>query len=87
MNEILSAAKELGDFMRQRQWEYCIIGGLAVIRWGEPRLTQDWLDIQGLMTRQGGRLERSYILGHLEVLSALKEAPETMAQTRSILGT
>ena len=27
--------------MAARGWEHCIIGGLAVQRWGEPRLTRD----------------------------------------------
>ncbi|MDA0323617.1 MAG: hypothetical protein O2923_13010 [Verrucomicrobia bacterium] len=27
--------------MAAREWEHCIIGGLAVQRWGEPRLTRD----------------------------------------------
>ena len=41
MNAIFAAAKEVADFMQARDWEYCVIGGLAVQRWGEPRLTQD----------------------------------------------
>lgn len=27
--------------MEQRQWKFCIIGGLAVQQWGEPRTTLD----------------------------------------------
>jgi len=41
MNAIFTAAKEVADFMAARRWDFCIIGGLAVQRWGEPRLTQD----------------------------------------------
>ncbi len=41
MNAIFAAAKEVCDFMKARHWRFCIIGGLAVQRWGEPRLTQD----------------------------------------------
>ncbi len=41
MNLIFQAAKEVSDFMEANRWRYCIIGGLAVIRWGEPRLTID----------------------------------------------
>jgi hypothetical protein len=26
---------------REHRWGFCFIGGLAVIRWGEPRLTRD----------------------------------------------
>jgi hypothetical protein len=35
------AAKEIGDFCVARGWRFCIIGGLAVQRWGEPRTTLD----------------------------------------------
>jgi hypothetical protein len=41
MNAIFEAARELQDFCRSRLWRSCIIGGLAVQRWGEPRLTRD----------------------------------------------
>lgn len=41
MNQLFDAAKEAADFMQARNWKFCIIGGLAVLRWGEPRLTED----------------------------------------------
>lgn len=41
MNALFEAAKEVCDFMASRRWKFCIIGGLAVQRWGEPRLTRD----------------------------------------------
>lgn len=41
MNGLFEAALEVERFMRQQQWRFCIIGGLAVIRWGQPRATQD----------------------------------------------
>ena len=41
MNALFQAAKEIADFMDAREWRYCVIGGLAVMRWGEPRTTQD----------------------------------------------
>ena len=41
MNAIFQAAKEVCHFMEARQWRYCIIGGLAVLRWGEVRTTLD----------------------------------------------
>jgi hypothetical protein len=40
MNPIFAAALEVQDFCRARRWKFCIIGGVAVQRWGEPRLTQ-----------------------------------------------
>lgn len=41
MNPLFAAALELQRFFDARQWRFCFIGGLAVQRWGEPRLTLD----------------------------------------------
>ena len=41
MNPIFAAALEIQEFCRARRWRFCFIGGVAVQRWGEPRLTQD----------------------------------------------
>jgi hypothetical protein len=41
MNPVLDAAVELQAFCSGKGWKFCIIGGLAVQRWGEPRNTQD----------------------------------------------
>jgi hypothetical protein len=55
MNGLLEAAWEVEQFMRQQQWRFCIIGGLAVVRWGQPRATQD-VDFS-LLTGFGGEQE------------------------------
>ncbi len=57
MNALFSAAKEIGEFMDSQGWEYCVIGGLAVLRWGEPRMTRD-IDLS-LLTGVGR--EKSFI--------------------------
>ena len=41
MNELTSLALELQSFCEQRNWQFCLIGGLAVQHWGEPRFTKD----------------------------------------------
>ncbi len=41
MNPIFAAAAQIERFCADRQWPYCLIGGVAVQRWGEPRLTVD----------------------------------------------
>jgi len=41
VNRVFEAALELDRFCRERRWPFCIIGGVAVQRWGEPRGTQD----------------------------------------------
>ncbi len=57
MNGLFAAAAEIQEFMLKRDWRFCIIGGLAVARWGEPWATQD-VDIT-LLTGFGG--EASYV--------------------------
>lgn len=41
MNDVIQAASELQGFFLRRNWRFCIIGGLALQRWGEPRETVD----------------------------------------------
>jgi hypothetical protein len=41
MNPIFAAALEVQAFCQTRGFQFCFIGGLALQRWGEPRLTQD----------------------------------------------
>jgi hypothetical protein len=41
VNRLYQAAAELQSFCIERQWRFCFIGGLALIRWGEPRQTKD----------------------------------------------
>ena len=41
MNDLIDTAAELQRFFEQQKWDFCFIGGLAVIHWGEPRLTRD----------------------------------------------
>lgn len=40
MNPVLAAAQQVDDLCRGLSLRYCFIGGLAVLRWGEPRLTR-----------------------------------------------
>jgi len=49
---VLTAAGEIQQFCQQRDWRFCFIGGVAVQRWGQPRLTQD-VDLT-LLTGFGG---------------------------------
>lgn len=41
MTPLLEAAAELQAVCDAHRWQYCFIGGLAVLRWGEPRETVD----------------------------------------------
>jgi hypothetical protein len=62
MNDLLSAACEVQQFLEKREWKFCIIGGLALARWGQPRATAD-VDIT-LLTGYGD--ERQYVDALLE---------------------
>lgn len=41
MNALFAAALDVQRFCRDRGWPICVIGGVAVQRWGEPRFTRD----------------------------------------------
>ena len=41
MNEVIRAAAELQAVCTAHGWRFCLIGGLALQRWGEPRETID----------------------------------------------
>jgi hypothetical protein len=41
VSDLLDAAAEVQAFCAARAWRSCIIGGIAVQRWGEPRFTHD----------------------------------------------
>ncbi len=41
MNHVFQAADALQRFLREQNWPFCFIGGLAVQHWGEPRVTRD----------------------------------------------
>jgi hypothetical protein len=41
VNEVLRAAAQLQGVCEAQGWRFCVIGGLALLRWGEPRETVD----------------------------------------------
>ena len=49
MKDVLTAALEVQAFFNEQRWEFCIIGGIALGRWGQPRTTGD-VDVS-LLTR------------------------------------
>jgi hypothetical protein len=51
MNLVFKAAKELQDFCDAQGWRSCIIGGVAVQRWGQARVTKD-VDLNLVTERQ-----------------------------------
>ena len=81
MIEVLRAAAALQAFCESRQWRFCFIGGLALLRWGEPRETID-ADLT-LLTGFGG--EEHFIRPLLEEYPARVEDPVGFALTRRVL--
>jgi hypothetical protein len=41
MNPLLEAALHLQDLLDSWNWRFCVIGGIAVLRWGQARFTRD----------------------------------------------
>lgn len=41
MRDLFLLASEVQSFCQVRGWRFCFIGGIALQRWGEPRLTAD----------------------------------------------
>jgi hypothetical protein len=41
VNALIRAAADLQAVCAAHQWRFCFIGGLAMLRWGEPRETVD----------------------------------------------
>jgi hypothetical protein len=82
MTRLVQVAAEVQRFLDAKSWPNCVIGGLAVQRWGEPRLTED-VDltlltgfgheepyVDALLTRYEARVEspRDFALAHRVVL-------------------
>ena len=79
---IFEAARQVQDFCDRRGWRSCFIGGIAVQRWGEPRVTRD-VDLT-LLTGYGG--EDAYIDCLLEAFPArMEDAREFALRYRVLL--
>lgn len=82
MNELTTLALELQCFCEARGWKFCIIGGLAVQHWGEPRFTRD-VDLT-LLTGFGG--EEPYVDAWLAAYEArIPDAREFALLNRVLL--
>lgn len=96
MNPIFRAAVDVQRFCDDQKWRFCLIGALAVIRWGEPRLAQDveiqafagrdkdWLDVEGIILRQAPRLDTGLIIEELGPLLDLKGTTEDLARLQGL---
>jgi hypothetical protein len=81
MTRLVQIALELQGFLDSKWWGNCIIGGLAVQRWGEPRLTED-VDLTLL---SGFGNEEMYIDALLARYKSRVEGPHKFALAHRIL--
>jgi len=78
---VLEAAKQVQGLCERESWRFCFIGGVAVQRWGEPRLTQD-VDLT-LLTGFG--TEEPYVDTLLAGLSPRRDDAREFALTHRVL--
>jgi hypothetical protein len=81
VNPLFVAALELQRFFEARQWRFCFIGGLAVQRWGEPRLT---LDVDCTLLTGFGQ-EARYVDELLAAFAGRVEDPRGFALAHRVL--
>jgi hypothetical protein len=81
VNALFAAALELQRFFEARAWRFCFIGGLAVQRWGEPRLT---LDVDCTLLTGFGQEER-YIDELLTAFVGRVDHPRDFALAHRVL--
>lgn len=81
MIEVIRAAAELQVVCETQRWRFCFIGGLALLRWGEPRETVD-VDLT-LLTGFGG--EEPFIATLLRHYEARVANPAEFALQRRVL--
>lgn len=82
MNGVLDAAVEVDQLLQQTGLPYCLIGGIALQRWGQPRTT---LDVDVTVMTQFGR-EESAIQQLVSVFRArIADAVEFARQSRVVL--
>jgi hypothetical protein len=81
VNEVIQAAFELQSVCQTQGWQFCFIGGLAQLRWGDPRETVD-ADLT-LLTGFGG--EQPFVTTLLQHFAGRIPDAETFALERRVL--
>lgn len=81
MNDLFQTARNLQAFCDRLGWRSCCIGGIAVQRWGEPRVTRD-VDLT-LLTGFGRELE--FVDALLAVYAARVANPREFALRSRVL--
>jgi hypothetical protein len=78
---LIHAVAELQAVCEAEQWKYCFIGGLAVLRWGEPRETID----VGLTVVTGFAGEGRYIDALISRFEPRRSDAAAFARTSRVL--
>jgi hypothetical protein len=78
---LFAAAAELQAVCEVHAWQFCFIGGLAVLRWGEPRETVD-VDLT-LLTGFGG--EQPFIADLMAAFEPRIPEADAFARTHRVL--
>jgi len=82
LKTLFQVAAELQGFFEKENWKFCFIGGIALQRWGEPRVTVD-VDVT-LLTGFGG--EKPFIRTLLAVYrSRIPDAAAFALENRVLL--
>jgi hypothetical protein len=81
VNPLFAAGLDLQRFFEERQWRFCFIGGLAVQRWGEPRLT---LDVDCTLLTGFGQ-EAGYVDALLAAFAGRVDRPREFALAHRVL--
>ncbi len=81
MNALIRAAADLQAVCEAQHWRFCFIGGLAVLRWGEPRETID-VDLT-LITGFGN--ERAFVSVLLDAFPPRIEDAAAFAEHNRVL--
>lgn len=81
MRDLVEEAAELQALLETKGWEFCFIGGLAIQRWSEPRLTKD-MDLT-LLTGFGD--EEPFVDFLLENYSPRRDDARTFALINRVL--
>ena len=81
MTRLVQVAAEVQRFLDAKSWPNCVIGGIALQRWGEPRLTQD-VDLTLLA---GFGREEGYVDALLARYQARVESPRDFALAHRVV--
>lgn len=82
MSLLFEAGREISAHCSERGWQFCLIGGVALQRWGEPRFTRD-VDLTIVSGFGGEEAVINQVLSHFE--SRVSGAADFARRSRVLL--